>query len=459
MLDDDVPGALQRHGPPAGSPMTDRMPFTLPALSPARSSVRSRLLRLAPSPLALALALQHRRGARRRAVRRQGHPRRGPAAHRRRHRVRGAAVPDRRHLHRREGRRRAARPVRDRPLQGRAHRHRQRRRRRHRRRARGHRQHRLRRHEGVREGRADQVAEGLRHRRGPAVRQGARRPRRAGAQAPVPDAQPLRRRGRHDRDAAGAQPRQRHVHGHRGRAGEDPRDPHRRQQGLLGRHAEGPVRAQRRRLAQLLPEGRPLLARQAQRRPGNAARLLPEPRLPRVRGRVDAGRDLARQAGHHDHDQRQGRPAVHRHRRQARRRVPRQGRRVQARWSRSSPGEPYRAEAVAETTRAFVDRFGTFGYAFAKVDSRPEIDRANGQVVVTLAAEPQRRVYVRRVNVAGNTRTRDEVVRREFRQFESSLVRRPQDQALARPRRPARLLQRSQRRHHRGARHRTTRST
>ncbi|MGZ5131199.1 MAG: outer membrane protein assembly factor BamA, partial [Caldimonas sp.] len=69
---------------------------------------------------------------------------------------------------------------------------------------------------------------------------------------------------------------------------------------------------------------------------------------------------------------------------------------------------------------AFVDRFGTFGYAFAKVDSRPEIDRATGRVVVTLVADPQRRVYVRRINVAGNTRTRDEVVRREFRQLESA---------------------------------------
>ncbi|HEX7438538.1 MAG TPA: outer membrane protein assembly factor BamA [Caldimonas sp.] len=84
------------------------------------------------------------------------------------------------------------------------------------------------------------------------------------------------------------------------------------------------------------------------------------------------------------------------------------------------PGEPYRAEAVAETTRAFVDKFATFGYAFAKIDARPAIDRANGQVVLTLAADPQRRVYVRRVSIAGNTRTRDEVIRREFRQFESS---------------------------------------
>jgi outer membrane protein insertion porin family len=83
-------------------------------------------------------------------------------------------------------------------------------------------------------------------------------------------------------------------------------------------------------------------------------------------------------------------------------------------------GEPYRAAAVTATTKAFTDRFGTFGYAFARVEARTEIDRANGQVAVVLAADPQRRVYVRRIDVAGNTRTRDEVVRREFRQLESS---------------------------------------
>jgi outer membrane protein insertion porin family len=83
-------------------------------------------------------------------------------------------------------------------------------------------------------------------------------------------------------------------------------------------------------------------------------------------------------------------------------------------------GEPYRAAAVTGTTKAFTDRFGTFGYAFARVEARTEIDRANGQVALVLAAEPQRRVYVRRIDVAGNTRTRDEVVRREFRQLESS---------------------------------------
>jgi outer membrane protein insertion porin family len=84
------------------------------------------------------------------------------------------------------------------------------------------------------------------------------------------------------------------------------------------------------------------------------------------------------------------------------------------------PGEAYRAESVAETTKAFTERFGSFGYAFARVEPRTDIDRATGQVVLTLVGDPQRRVYVRRVNVAGNSRTRDEVVRREFRQFESS---------------------------------------
>jgi outer membrane protein insertion porin family len=84
------------------------------------------------------------------------------------------------------------------------------------------------------------------------------------------------------------------------------------------------------------------------------------------------------------------------------------------------PGEPYRAEAVAATVRAFTDRFGTYGYAFARVEPRTDIDREKAQVSIALGADPRRRVYVRRIAVAGNTRTRDEVVRREFRQFESA---------------------------------------
>ena len=84
------------------------------------------------------------------------------------------------------------------------------------------------------------------------------------------------------------------------------------------------------------------------------------------------------------------------------------------------PGQPYRGDAVTETTKRFQDLFGLYGYAFSRVESRPEIDRATGQVAVVFTAEPSRRVYVRRIDVAGNTRTRDEVIRREFRQLEGA---------------------------------------
>ena len=84
------------------------------------------------------------------------------------------------------------------------------------------------------------------------------------------------------------------------------------------------------------------------------------------------------------------------------------------------PGEPYKAEEVAATQKAFSDRFGLFGHAFARVELVPRIDRDTGRVEVQLNADPGRRVYVRRINVSGNTKTRDEVIRREFRQFESA---------------------------------------
>jgi outer membrane protein insertion porin family len=87
---------------------------------------------------------------------------------------------------------------------------------------------------------------------------------------------------------------------------------------------------------------------------------------------------------------------------------------------RIRPGDPYRSADVAATTKAFSDMFGLFGYAFARVEARPEIDRASGQVAVVITSDPQRRVYVRRINVAGNDHSRDEVIRREFRQFESA---------------------------------------
>jgi outer membrane protein insertion porin family len=84
------------------------------------------------------------------------------------------------------------------------------------------------------------------------------------------------------------------------------------------------------------------------------------------------------------------------------------------------PGQAYNAEQVTQTTKAFTDYFGNFGYAFAAVEAVPQIDRANNQASIVLRADPGQRAYVRRINITGNTRTRDQVIRREFRQFESS---------------------------------------
>ncbi|MGB3071900.1 MAG: outer membrane protein assembly factor BamA [Ottowia sp.] len=84
------------------------------------------------------------------------------------------------------------------------------------------------------------------------------------------------------------------------------------------------------------------------------------------------------------------------------------------------PGEAYNADQVAATVKAFTDHFGDYGFAFATVEPRPDVDRANNRVNIVLHADPSRRAYVRRINIQGNAKTRDEVIRREFRQYESS---------------------------------------
>lgn len=83
-------------------------------------------------------------------------------------------------------------------------------------------------------------------------------------------------------------------------------------------------------------------------------------------------------------------------------------------------GEPYNADQVAQTTKAFTDYFANFGYAFANAQAQTDIDRKTNRVEITLQADPGRRAYVRRINIAGNDRTRDEVIRRELRQLEAA---------------------------------------
>ncbi|QBR01954.1 outer membrane protein assembly factor BamA [Paraburkholderia pallida] len=83
-------------------------------------------------------------------------------------------------------------------------------------------------------------------------------------------------------------------------------------------------------------------------------------------------------------------------------------------------GELFSAAKLKSTTQALVDRLGEYGYAFAAVNAEPQVDQVHHTVKLTLRVDPGRRVYVRRINVIGNTRTRDEVVRREMRQMESA---------------------------------------
>jgi outer membrane protein insertion porin family len=83
------------------------------------------------------------------------------------------------------------------------------------------------------------------------------------------------------------------------------------------------------------------------------------------------------------------------------------------------PGEVFSREKMTETTKAISERLGNEGYAFANVNAAPELDKDKRQVAFTVFIDPGRRVYVRRINVSGNTRTRDEVIRREMRQSES----------------------------------------
>ncbi|MDE2119941.1 MAG: outer membrane protein assembly factor BamA [Betaproteobacteria bacterium] len=84
------------------------------------------------------------------------------------------------------------------------------------------------------------------------------------------------------------------------------------------------------------------------------------------------------------------------------------------------PGDTYSAKKLNDSVKAMVNKFGVYGYAFARVEPVPQVDRSRHEVSFTINADPGRRIYVRRINIGGNTRTSDTVIRREFRQFEDA---------------------------------------
>ncbi|MFC4274231.1 outer membrane protein assembly factor BamA [Achromobacter aloeverae] len=83
-------------------------------------------------------------------------------------------------------------------------------------------------------------------------------------------------------------------------------------------------------------------------------------------------------------------------------------------------GDTFSAAEVNDTNKAITDYLGELGYAFANVNPNPQMDRAKHEADLTFYVDPSRRVYVRRIQIGGNTRTRDEVVRREMRQQEAA---------------------------------------
>jgi outer membrane protein insertion porin family len=83
------------------------------------------------------------------------------------------------------------------------------------------------------------------------------------------------------------------------------------------------------------------------------------------------------------------------------------------------PGEIYNGERINAIGKAVTDRLSVLGYAFANANPVPEANKEKREVAFTILVDPGRRAYVRHVNISGNTRTRDEVIRREIRQFES----------------------------------------
>jgi outer membrane protein insertion porin family len=83
-------------------------------------------------------------------------------------------------------------------------------------------------------------------------------------------------------------------------------------------------------------------------------------------------------------------------------------------------GEDFARNKIMDSVSAIKDSLSEQGYAFAEVEPKTALDKAKGTVQISLDVAPKNRVYVRRIEVKGNNRTRDHVIRRDMRQFEAA---------------------------------------
>ena len=85
------------------------------------------------------------------------------------------------------------------------------------------------------------------------------------------------------------------------------------------------------------------------------------------------------------------------------------------------PGDVFSRKQMNASTMAMSNLMGQEGFAFANVRAVPKIDQEKHEADFTIYVDQGKRVYVRRINIAGNTQTADEVIRREVRQMEAGL--------------------------------------
>lgn len=83
-------------------------------------------------------------------------------------------------------------------------------------------------------------------------------------------------------------------------------------------------------------------------------------------------------------------------------------------------GQTFSQALVTSTEEWITKRLGNEGYNFAKVEGIPEINDEDKTVDIKFFVDPGKRTYVRRINFDGNSRTADEVLRREMRQMEGA---------------------------------------
>ena len=83
-----------------------------------------------------------------------------------------------------------------------------------------------------------------------------------------------------------------------------------------------------------------------------------------------------------------------------------------------NPDDVFSRKQVTGSVDRISSLLGNQGYAFANVNTTPEMDDEANEVNLGFFVDPGKRVYVRRLNIAGNIGSRDEVLRRESRQME-----------------------------------------